>query len=864
MNSFDRIGETGPHDPTLEEVSGSAAMSEFEVFLKNHLAGRHRKTRILPERIDKFRVVDELGSGTFGRVYRVYDPDLHCYRAAKVPTELVLGSESLRGEFLREARNLQSIDDHPNIVRVVQAGDDDGEGRPYFVMEYCRDRSLSSWLAERAGRPVEERWAARLMAQISDGVHRIHQQQLCHRDLKPGNILLVKVGEGGDPDRPDFRPKVADLGLASVLDDPQVTVSIVEGPVGTAAYMAPEQVRGRRKEIGPASDVYGLGAMLFEVASGRRAYDSLTRGEIYATLQSDGPSPSLRTACPKASRSMRTVVETAMRKEPRYRYGSAAEMADDLRALADGRPVRGASRGRRALFFASQHRPAVAAVVVLGALGGAGLKSRQLYQEGAASAWLGRMAVATPAEVSDLVRERDPNDPLVTDRLVALFNTGEPTRSLNAALALASSRPAYADHVVGLLLALPPKDVGAIARAAAPRIPDLRDRLTAEARRPAPDEERAPLVKSRRRVNAALALFLLGDPASGAAVLGDRSDPTSRSLLVHAFGPAGVSPQAILEMAADRTIIPAVRRQLILAMGEIPAAAWPAAERAKAQALAQSLLTDEPDAGIHGAAKWLLKTWTSASEVAAIEAGLESQPGFGWRVDASGLTFVIVDDPTTGHRFEISDIEVPVRLYEKSNPRFSRDVFRRILTDNEPALGVSFLDAAMFANWFSEQQKTPTAYPRNVNIDTVPLASEMLLSRGYRLPTSGEFLLAARAGTTSRLYFGEFQDVGMISKYAFTAETFGRPGWQDVAMLKPNDLGLFDMLGNAMEITHFDGPLTAGPRNQSSACWGSGFLHPRDMRAEPASRGASVMLPPPIPSGFRLARTLGPTPVPPP
>ncbi|WP_165246202.1 bifunctional serine/threonine-protein kinase/formylglycine-generating enzyme family protein [Paludisphaera soli] len=859
---------TRPHESDeIETEAAGADPSSFDLDAFGKLArGILRSPGEAPPaagRIDKFPILEELGAGTFGRVYRVHDPDLRCDRAAKVPTELVLGSPLLRLEFLREARNLQRIDDHPNVVRVVQAGEDDGAGRPYFVMEYCRDRSLASWLQGRPkGWRADEKWAARLMAQVADGVHRLHQERLCHRDLKPGNILLARVGEGGDGDLPDFRPKIADLGLASFLDDPEASASLREGPVGTVAYMAPEQVRGSRKEIGRPSDVYGLGGVLFEMVAGRRAYASASRGEIFELLQSTLPSPSLREACQRPSRAMCTVVDTAMRKEPGHRYASAAEMADDLKRLADGRPVRGATRARKAFFFLSRHRSKLAGAtlagltVALAAEGGRIVEERRAM---AASEWIGRMETALPADAAEVVRERSPRDPLVAPRLAAMFEAEEPTRKLNAALALATVRPECAAYAVDRLLTLPPKDVAPIARLVASTVPDLSRLLASEASRRRPEAAgEEPLAAARRRANAAVAMALLGEPRAGAEILADLDDPSARSLLVHSLGPASVPPAAIVGLAADPSTPPAARRQLLLALGEVPDPSWTEADRWTAAELARSLYRDDPDPGVHGASKWLLKRSGFAAWIAGVDRELASRdyrPGFSWRVDPSGLTFVAIFDEATGHRFEITDTEVPWRLYRTFDPDFPGPGYGHVLADDEPVLGVGFLDAAAFANAFGAGSGAPPTFALGLDAHTVPLASEVVATRGYRPPTTGEYLLAARAGTSTPCYFGDVDE--LIPYYAFTADTLGRPSVQAVGRLKPNDLGLFDAIGNGLEQCHFDGPLEEpfGRQNQVSLCGMSGIQSPIGLTCEPMHPPGPAT-PPMIPSGFRLARTL--------
>jgi len=143
------------------------------------------------------------------------------------------------------------------------------------------------------------------------------------------------------------------------------------------------------------------------------------------------------------------------------------------------------------------------------------------------------------------------------------------------------------------------KDVGPIAQAVLPAVEDLVARLSAETIQPRPEAE-VPHTPSLRRVNAALALFVLGEPKRGSLVLGDLGDPTARSLLVHSLGSAGVAPKDLVALTEDPSNAPPVRRQLLLAMGEIPGSMWSPTDLAHAQRLALSLYSDDPDPGVHG------------------------------------------------------------------------------------------------------------------------------------------------------------------------------------------------------------------------------------------------------------------------
>jgi len=227
---------------------------------------------------------------------------------------------------------------------------------------------------------------------------------------------------------------------------------------------------------------------------------------------------------------------------------------------------------------------------------------------------------------------------------------------------------------------------------------------------------------------------------------------------------------------------------------------WSPTDLAHAQRLALSLYSDDPDPGVHGASKWLLKKWNRGDSIAKLDANLlspEPRPGFGWRIDPSGLTFVVVEGSANGHRFEISDTEVPWRLYKEFAREAPGLIFDHELKAEEAALGMTFVQAASFTNWFSERAGLTPAFGASINNEQVPLASVVSRSPGYRLPTTSEFVLAAKAGTSTDCYFGD--DPEMIRHYAFTVKTLNRPSVQAVGLLKPNDFGLFDMLGNALE-----------------------------------------------------------------
>ncbi|HEY2157696.1 MAG TPA: serine/threonine-protein kinase, partial [Isosphaeraceae bacterium] len=220
----------------------------------------------LPRRFGRFLLVRELGRGGFGVVFLARDTSLGREVALKLPRPGALVSPEDRRRFLREGEAAGRLD-HPHIVPVYELGEYDGIC--YIASAYCEGGTLGGWLRGRTS-PIPVREAAALVAALAGAVGHAHARGIVHRDLKPGNVLLQRpaagaAGGGGDP---DFIPRLGDFGLAKVLgDDANDTRS--GALLGSPAYMAPEQAAGRAREIGPATDVFALGVILYELLAGR-------------------------------------------------------------------------------------------------------------------------------------------------------------------------------------------------------------------------------------------------------------------------------------------------------------------------------------------------------------------------------------------------------------------------------------------------------------------------------------------------------------------------------------------------------------------------------------------------------------------
>jgi serine/threonine-protein kinase len=257
-----------------------------------------------------------------GVVYKVRQVRLNRFAALK----MILGGELAGPEdaarFLGEAEAVARLH-HPNIVQIFACGDHDGHS--YFEMEYVAGGSLAERLD---GTPWEARDAARLVETLARALHEVHRLGVVHRDLKPANVLMAADGT----------PKVADFGLAKSLDV-ESGLTRTDHVLGSPSYMGPEQAEGKAGVIGPAADVYSLGAVLYELLTGRPPFRAATALETLEQVKSAEPVAPRRLRS-KLPRDLETICLKCLRKEPARRYDSAAELAEDLRRFGAGESIR--------------------------------------------------------------------------------------------------------------------------------------------------------------------------------------------------------------------------------------------------------------------------------------------------------------------------------------------------------------------------------------------------------------------------------------------------------------------------------------------------------------------------------------------
>lgn len=287
--------------------------------------------------VEGYEIEAELGRGGMGVVYAARQVSLNRRVALKTIRTTVGASAADVRRFLAEAEVLAAVR-HPNVVQVFECGvsrperGSDDDAFPYIALELVAGGTLARLLHDR-GR-LEPRDAAALLAAVADGVQTAHEAGIVHRDLKPANILL-DTGAHPDGAVSGAVPKVSDFGVARRSG---TDLTATGATVGTPDYMAPEQADGRSKFVGPAADVWALGVVLFEALTGQRPFRGDGAWPVLLEVLNT-PAPALRRLAPAVPSDLELICHKCLEKEPRHRYASAAEVADDLRRFLANEPV---------------------------------------------------------------------------------------------------------------------------------------------------------------------------------------------------------------------------------------------------------------------------------------------------------------------------------------------------------------------------------------------------------------------------------------------------------------------------------------------------------------------------------------------
>jgi tetratricopeptide (TPR) repeat protein len=304
-----------------------------------------------PPVIPGYENLEKLGSGGMGVVYRAWQVRPGRLVALKmISSSSLVDPEELAARFHTEAEAIGRLN-HPHIVQIHEMGD--CGGLLYFSMEYVEGGGLDRKLTDP---PWQPRAAAELVALLAGAMHAVHQRGIIHRDLKPANVLLT----------PEGTPKITDFGLAKLLiGGKEQTQS--EAFIGTPSYMAPEQARGRAREVTPATDVYALGTILYALLTGRAPFLGETNLEVLAQVLHEEPVPPsrLRAGVPK---DLEIICLKCLEKSPGRRYASAAQLGERLRLFLDGKPIPDRPPGTwERLVRSARRHPVIASLIGAGA-----------------------------------------------------------------------------------------------------------------------------------------------------------------------------------------------------------------------------------------------------------------------------------------------------------------------------------------------------------------------------------------------------------------------------------------------------------------------------------------------------------------